>query len=70
MRIQALETIKHHPLYLDAGDIKTVDDETGQYCVSHGWAKDLETGEVGERQGGAVTLDPDSASHGVSSTEV
>lgn len=67
MKIEALETIKHHPFYLDEGDIKTVPDEVGDMLVGNGWARDVETGDVGERSNNPVTLDVDSAVHKQSS---
>jgi len=68
MKIEAQETVKHHPHYMAPGDIKTVDDETGQYLVDHGWCKNLDTGEIGEREGGPVTLDIDNVAHSVADT--
>ena len=70
MKIEALETIKHHPIYMESGDVKTVDDESGQICVDNGWAKNVETGEIGDREGGPVTLNVDKAEHGVTNSEI
>jgi len=68
MKIKALEPIKHHPHYLSAGDEITVDDETGQYLVDNGWCENLETGEIGEREGGPVDLEIDKSTLGVTDT--
>jgi len=65
MRVEAQERIKHHPYYLEPGDTITVDDETGQYLVDNGWAKNADTGEIGEREGGPATLDIEKGALGV-----
>jgi len=57
MQVRAMGTVKHHPHYLEAGDVKTVPYEDGEIMVSHGWCENVETGEIGERKGGPVTLD-------------
>jgi len=58
MRIEALEDIKHHPYYLDKGDIKNnMDDDVGQMMWENGWVKDLDRDEVNERSDKPVTLD-------------
>ena len=67
MKIEALETIKHHPIYMELGDIKTVDEVDGQYCVDHGWARNVETDKVGEREGGPISLAIDSSNHSTKS---
>lgn len=63
MKIEALEMIKHHPHYLSKGDQVTVPDESGQEMVNNGWAKNLDTGEVGERSTGHVSLDVQNGSN-------
>lgn len=68
MKVEALETIKHHPHYLSAGDQITVDDELGQYFVDLGWCRNVETDEVGERIPGASTLKIDDSKIGVTDT--
>jgi len=70
MKIEALEVVKHHPHYLQPGDIITIDDETGDYLVGNGWCKNVETGEVGDRVAGAkpVTLDIHNGAIGTSDT--
>jgi len=67
MRIEAKETIKHHPYYLDEGDIKNVPDEVGQMMVANGWAKNSETGEDNEPSRDPVTLDIDNSVTGIKS---
>lgn len=67
MRIRAKETIKHHPYYLAAGDVVTVDDAAGELMVAKGWAENAETGESGIRDTDPATLDVHSATLGTSS---
>lgn len=72
MKIECLEEkgVKHHPYYLSLGDVVTVPDEVGQYLVSMGWCKNVETGEVGQRQTQSVNLNINNASHTTKSPEV
>jgi len=70
MRIEAQERIKHHPHYLEAGDIVTVPDDAGAIMVNAGWAKNVDTGEIGEREGGPVVLDIDNSKIGVADKDV
>ncbi len=64
--IEALEVVKHHPYYLAPGDVKrSVPVDDAQYMIDHGWCRNLETGEVGEREGGPVDLDIHSSKLGV-----
>lgn len=57
MKIEAMETVKHHPHYLSEGDIVTVPDDVGQFMVNLGWCKNVETGEIGDRVPGVAVLD-------------
>jgi hypothetical protein len=68
MRVEAQEIIKHHPYYLAAGDIVTVPDDVGEILVGNGWAKNVDTGEIGEREGGAVELEIENSKIGVADT--
>jgi hypothetical protein len=68
VRIEAQEIIKHHPHYLEAGDIVTVPDDVGAILVGNGWAKNVDTGEIGDREGGPVELVIDNSKIGVADT--
>lgn len=70
MKIRAKERIKHHPYYLEAGDVVTVPDEVGQLLVSNGWVENVDTGESAEAAADPVTLDIHGAGHASTSTEV
>lgn len=63
MQVKFLEQIKHQGNNYEADDVTTVDDQTGAYFCSNGWAEDL-SGSVptAERDvNRRVTLDVDSA---------
>ena len=68
MRIEAQEAIKHDPYYPAACDIITVPDEVGQYFVNNGWAMNVDTGEIGAREGGAVELAIKNSKIGIADT--
>lgn len=57
MKIEAKERIKHHPHYLEAGDIVSVPDDVGAMMVANGWAKNVETGEDNPPSDKPATLD-------------
>jgi len=40
------------------GDIKSFPEEKATYWISLGWAKDVDTGEIGERTPGAAPVVP------------
>lgn len=68
MRIRAKETIKHHPYYLSAGDVVTVDDAAGKTMIDNGWAENVDTGESAPRATEAVTLDVHAGAHASTDT--
>lgn len=43
-----------------AGDVKSFPKPEADEYIRMGWAKDVETGEQGERKPGAATIQPDS----------
>jgi len=60
MRIEITEPggIKDGREQRGEGDIITVDDAKGQQWVDLGWARNVDTGEQGERKPGAQRIDP------------
>lgn len=59
-RVHALHNIKHHPYYLDAGDVRVLPADIAALFIRYGWAQDAETGETGGEQtpqADGVTLD-------------
>jgi len=49
-----------------AGDIKSFPKEQADEFVERGWARDVETGEQGDRVPGAAPIKPDTVSQPVS----
>lgn len=42
MKIEMLEKVMHGRDVFESGDVRTVDDDTGAYFCSMGWAKDVD----------------------------
>jgi hypothetical protein len=55
-RIEILEQIKEGILTRHEGDVVSVDADLAQAYINAGLAKCVDTGECGERKGGAVKL--------------
>jgi len=64
MRIEALEKIMHGRDVYEKGDIRTINDETGAYFCSCGWANDMD-GKIktGNRNIHNTVIAPDNAVH-------
>lgn len=66
-----LEKVMHGREVYEAGDVRTVDPETGQYFCACGWAKDVDGAvETGNRDLAHKVVSPDSASHANRTQEV
>ena len=55
-RVEILEQIKEGVVTRHEGDVVTLDDELASAYIENGLAKCAETGECGQRKGGAVKL--------------
>lgn len=42
MKIEVLETFLHGTDRFEAGDLRSVTDEVGEWVVSNGWARDVD----------------------------
>ena len=71
MKIEATEKIMHGRDVFEAGDIRTVPNEIGEYFCAMGWAKDTE-GKVktGERNTTDVRVTPDNVVKAMAAGEV
>jgi len=70
MKVRAKTDIKHHPFYPLADDVITVPDDVGANWVANGWAVNEDTGEDNEPNLNPVTLDIQTSTLGVTSTEI
>lgn len=71
MKIEMLEKVMHGREVFEAGDVRTVADDLGEYFCSCGWAKDVDGNvETGERNTTAAVLAPDSVAHKLNMGEV